>query len=335
MNKNILLHIFIMYISLCMSTSCQEERIYVTDQKQDVTVLFNSEGIGDRNYNDLILKGLQAVKNTDDININIYNSTSDKFAEKIIRAWLIDESLEKPSLLILPSPQYEKIAEKVIHEENIHNKDKTILILGTSNNSKLPIHYLNFSMYGESYIAGIAAAQYSNKAMVLLGNDKDNIVNDAAYGFKKGYEECNKKADIKILSNKNNGYTMSAEAYEKMHEWGKTHDLVYALAGGSNIGIFRYIRQYNDIYAIGSFVDQSFYSQNIIGSTIIRIDEILSGHIIQWIRTKTIPKNSIYGLSSKYVEFIISPLYMDNLRNTVDNIKNKAIEEEIKYYENK
>lgn len=321
-----------------ISCNDKEEQGVETPNAQ-LVVLFSPNGLGDMGYNDLILQGLQTVrKERGEMGSYFYTPENMEEAERIFSDWLSAETNGQPSLFVLTTHDYEELASKCLQDMHQLPEGKSVLLFESSNPDELPLHHFQISMYGASYLAGVTAAHCTTgKPLVLLGNSQDESIRYAADGFKVGYlsQSDEEMVMVQAFADDWSGYAKASEAYRMMDEWGQNYGFIYSVAGGSNAGIYRYLREYpNGIYTAGMDTDQSSLCSQIVGSVVKHIDLLIEDFIIQWMDTGTMPEQSIYGLESGYIDWVLAPSYKDDYQELVKKERDTAIQKEEDYENN-
>lgn len=333
--KHFRLSIILFLIVLTVS-SCSGEDQEETAVMHQIIVLFSPGGLGDRGYNDLILKGLQKVRvKRQDVQLLFHSPSSEAEAERIFDDWLKLKSKGLPCLFVLASNDYVAMTERLLAETPITSRYKDVLLFEVGKEQQLPVSTFKISMYGTSYMAGAFAAFCpGNKALVMLGNSNDNTIRHAANGFIDGYADNGKVADVASLADDWHGYMMENDAYRKMYDWAKDYDFVYPVAGGSNMGIYRYLREYpNGVYTAGMDTDQSALCTQVIGSVVKHIDLLIEDYITDWLETGEMPQYKQFGLESGYVDWILSPDYKNVFDAYMEDVRETAIRKERNYHE--
>ena len=306
----------------------------------EITVLFTPDGLGDMSYNDEILRGIELFMNEPDPVFYISFMTPEDLedVEFLTQMWWDDRDVSYSDdgsiprrLLVMASSEYADIARKVV-DPSLLNKDLSIIAFETEDNGDPtdPIKTFEFSLYGTSWLAGRTARELGCKSpLVLLGNASNETTYDGVDGFMDGYR---KGAALDVLADDWTGYGMAMEAYQRMHFWANTFDFIYSISGGSNMGIYRYLRENPDcgIYTAGMDVDQSPYSTLIVGSMVKRIDLVLYDYLSNWYYEKEIPSHQKFGLESGYMYWQIPDRY-SYLRPAIDALRPEAIEKEKEY----
>ena len=329
-------------LALANLQSCKHVDPETPDESNlpEILVLFSPDGVGDMSYSDQVLRGIELFMNEPDPVFYISFIAPDDLedAEFLTQMWwderdisYSDDGTVPRKLLVLASPDYEAIARKVA-DPALLNKDLSILVFETedSGDPSDPIMSFEFSLYGTSWLAGRTAQELGCKfPLVLLGNGANETTYDGVDGFMDGFR---KGAALDALADDWSGYGMAMEAYQKMYSWDGRFDFIYAIAGGSNMGIYRYLRENPDcgIYTAGMDVDQSAYSTLIVGSMVKRIDLVLHDYLSNWYYEKDVPSHQVFGLESGYMDWQIPDRY-SHLRPAIDALRQEAIEKEKEY----
>ena len=316
-----------MAISSCSRS--EQEEIVATRQ---LHILLLPHELGDMGYGDAILRGVQTIRrDAPDLEVRIHQPKSTEEGEEIFYKWATSENNSQPSLFVVTSNEY-KDALCEYFEENSLSQGKDILLFESKNSSDLPIYNFTTTTYGASYIAGIVASKCSKKPPLLLwGCMWDNSIYCALDGFTHGYISRSDSVDVDqyILSDDWTGYAMANEVYAMMSEWVEEFGFIYPIAGGSNHGIYRYLREYpTNTYTAGYDTDCSHLSTNVIGSTLKHIDKLIVAYISEWLTSGTMPEECIYGLASGYVDWVVAPDYEATYGDLVESVREEAIQME-------
>ena len=320
-----------------LACNAKEEQGVETPNAQ-LVVLFSPYGLGDMGYYDNILIGLQTVrKERGEMESYFYTPENMEEAERIFSDWLSAETNGQLSLFVLTTHDYEELASKCLQDMHQLPEGKSVLLFESRNPDGLPVSYFQISMYGASYLAGVTAANCTlGQPLIVLGNSNDASVWHAADGFEDGYisQTDAETVAVQALADDWSGYAKASETYQVMNEWTKNYGFIYSVAGGSNAGIYRYLREYpHGIYTAGMDTDQSALCSQIVGSMVKRIDLLIEDFIIQWLDTGTMPEQTMYGLESGYVDWVLAPSYKDAFQKIVKKERDTAIQKE-KEYEN-
>lgn len=328
-----------MLIGIFLLTACEQSPESQPQQKL-VIALFSPGGLGDRGYNDQILYGLQSVhKQRTDCAMLLESPETMEDAELIFHSWLERQSTGIPCLFILASAEYEAMAQRVLSTcSDAMMQNKTILLFETD--TEFPyerVYTFRINMYGASYLAGtMAAVMGMQSPIIMLGSAIDVPIHAAADGFMDGYyAESGNLAALDAFAYDWTGYAMSEHAYEIMPILSNEYDFIYPVAGGTNLGVYRYLREHPDgPYVAGMDIDQSPFSNNIVGSLIKHIDQLVIDGVNGWLdHPLSNTKHTVFGLESGYVDWQIADRYM-RYTPAVEAARTAAIECE-KIYESK
>lgn len=317
-------------LSSCHSTD-NEPDSRVTEKA--VIFLFSPGGLGDMSYNDCILEGVERFRmEHPEIDIYTYSPESLPEAEKIFTDWLKRPASNVPVLFALGSSDYEPMAEKHLAQREMTENKSILLFESQKHYDDKNIHTFQISMYGASYLAGVVARECQDgKALVVLANNSDSPIGIAKDGFIDGYGEA---CDVEYLADDWTGYVAAALTYKKMNEWSGRYGFIFPVAGGSNGGIYRYSREFEEApFLAGMDIDQSSLSNKITGSVIKHIDLLIYEYLTEWSLTGKMPANQLYGLESGYADWLLSSGYTDDFYELVSNQRLQAIKKEKEYYE--
>ena len=276
-------------------------------------------------YNDQILRGVQETKEGKDFML-LFSAPADLTeAERIFSDWLELDTENIECLFVLAGNEYEAMARKYLSDGKY--SDKEVLLFETSADD-IPAYTFSISMYGACYLAGCAALPFTrNGAAVLCGNRNDVTVNRAAEGFVRGFtDNGGQQAGTFYLADDWTGYSMPDSAYRAAAKLAEEYDYLFPVAGGSNLGIYRYAREYPDrFFTAGMDVDQSGYSARITCSVVKHIDRLIGDYLNRWLTGQPLPRQAAYGLESGYIETVVSPGYEDTLQTLVSSFLERAI----------
>lgn len=282
-----------------------------------VTLVTSLNGAGDNGYNDLILSGvLRFYQEQENVNLSLVWPHNIEEAESFLASWMEKES-DVRELLILGSNDY----ELMVREKDVElDEQKTILLFESE---AIPnVNTIRIQRYGVSYLAGCIVAP-EGCATIIAAMPDEPILMDAISGFSDGfnayYNEDNVEdsyyfstgLDTIYLANDNTGYAMPDSTYRLVNEI--NNGFIYPLAGGSNNGIYKSIRDnhFALTMAIGMDADCSAHGKSIPFSVIIRTDKLIEDYLTMWVDGKELPSHSSYGLEDGYTDIVISPYFYD------------------------
>lgn len=114
-----------------------------------------------------------------------------------------------------------------------------------------------------------------------------------------------------------------------MAEWATSYGFIFPMAGGSNSGIYRYSREYDECPLLsGMDTDQSALSNYITGCVIKHIDKLIYKYLSEWLVSKELPVSKVYDLESGYIDWELAPAYESQFKNIVESHRQEAINKE-------
>ena len=234
-------------------------------------------------------------------------------------------------LLVLADPGYADIARTVVDPALI-NQDLSVLAFETAAPPLAddPLRTFQLSLFGTSWLAGRTARELGcAHPLVILGNSSNALTLEGRDGFTAGFQG---EVPVDTIANDWQGYCMPMDAYRMMYTWDGNFDFIYSISGGTNMGIYRYLRENPDcgIYTAGMDIDQSPYSTLIPGSMVKRIDLVVYDYLKKWFNKVEVPRHQVFGLESGFVDWVIPDRY-SYLRPAIDALRQEAIEQEKAY----
>lgn len=300
-----------------------------------IIVMYAPGGLGDQGYNDCILAGVQNFKKEhhDEVEMYQYSPGSVDEAERLLDDWLSLPASDVPALFVVASNDYESMVAGALASRQL-TPNKCMLLFESDNPERLPVTTFRLSMYGASYLAGVTASNSlrgsAKDALVLLAHEGDMTIARAADGFREGFAAYGNKAEVttEYLADDWSGYASAQIAYQRMSEWSADYGFVFPVAGGSNQGVYRYTRENDNApLTAGMDVDQSGLSRSIAGCVIKHIDRVVYNYMEEWLSTGSLPESAVFGLSSGYTDWLLSPHY-PQYQSVVEVARNEAIRKE-------
>lgn len=186
-----------------------------------------------------------------------------------------------------------------------------------------------------SFLAGALAAMVSKTGTIGAtgGMEADNI-NRFLIGYEEGAKYVN--PNIKVLKSYIGAYDDPATAKEFALQLQKEGaDIIYTVAGGSNMGVFEAVKETEGLYAIGVDADQDgIVPGKILTSMVKRADNIAYDFVEMMVKNEFKSGLSVYGVADGGVsltEFAHSKdMVTADMIKKLDDIKAKIIAGEIK-----
>lgn len=303
------------------------------ENQYSVNILFSPKGLGDLGYNDNTLYGIRRVCKEYGFLLNIHQPTTKEIGWECYKEWQEWDGGGRKKLFIFAGNEYEDLLR-----QNIPAKDDAESIIMFEVDKPIEnVSCFYLDTYGAAYYAAVATGSYCKSAAVIGANNQDSNIKRIVDGFTQGFLEV-KPADslavVYLSKEKGGGFDDSDYAFKMASVIGKTYSLLFPVAGGSNMGVMRYVRDsFEDVYTIGMDVEMSAYASEVLCSLVKKQDEVLELLISQWMDGKTLPAMTRYGLESGYVDVELSEGYGFLLKPYTEGLKEKAIKKENEHVE--
>ena len=299
-----------------------------------IRVLMDPSGIGDGGYNDLIYKGAVQIWSSYSAKIPVSIATPDDLqqAREIALQWIreIDEEDGGVHLIVFASSIYESLSLELA--QMVNPQAVNLLLFESDYSGELPVHCFSTFLYGASYVAGALAREAGvHSPAIILANGYDGKIIESAEGFTAGFAVD--ILDFRYLSEeKGAGYDLSFEAYSACGSLVQSHDFLFPIAGGSNSGVYRFLRENpKGVYTAGMDSDKSLECSAVMMNVIKRMDLLVADVLRGWIERGSLPDGDVYGLRSGYVQCVLSPNYEEWLEPYYEKCLKEATEKEDEY----
>ena len=306
---------------LLVACRSDEEQAPDVAKRRSVVFISSLNGPGDNGYNDLLTEAEVAFMTAHpEIKAHFLQPKSFESVEFIVEAFCHMEKCDS-LLFVLNGSEY---ADVILTPEDIDSI--------AANGGPTDIHVLQFEgqatgqatttsfcvqRYGASYMAGRLAS--GAPALVLAALKGDEQVDAAVQGFLDGYSvESTYTPFVHYLANDVTGFDMPNTAmqvcdsivrqvfpdidfYEKVIPHQLPGFCIFPVAGGSNIGAYRYVSALPlelIINAIGMDKDYCTYSGAIPFSLTVPIRELVLEHLNKWVSNQPWPRQHSYGLEA-------------------------------------
>ena len=340
--KNILiLSLLIVYLS----TSCSGDNDISQRQSNHLTVVTSINGLGDMGYNDQIISGIMRFYEANDVSMNMIRPNNTGEVRQALQKWQIETKNHEKSLLVLAGSEY----ENVLTESNLQLEEHQQILVFETQNQNLPKGVSSFyiNRYGASYLAGCMVKEHE-AATIIAAMPGSPTLEAAIAGFSDAYRtHSQQEVEVIFLADDESGFNMADKAYQTMGDI--YNAFVFPLAGGSNIGIYKYSRE-TSFYlplVVGMDADQSMQSSRIPFSMVIHIDKVVEQYLTDWLNGIPLEKHQIFGLESEMIDISLSPVFYQNMeiwedyyaddnywKTAYQNYKEEAIRKEKAYEKN-
>lgn len=308
-----------------------------------VLVVYSRGGLGDRGFQDKVYYSV--VSSADSLNFVLENAlpSNAESAEEVVERFFkeTESSAYARRLLVLASGEYVELLKK--HPEWKESERNQILLLDSDDDS-VDAFIRNISLYGASYMAGAAVSEFAmKKVAILAANSTSKSVIQAVTGFKSGYERENGETDtldqvFYLSEDGDGGYGFDIDAsYFLSLLYQKDYDFLFPVMGGSNLGLFRFLREHEDEtqYLIcGMDSDQQTLSNKIAFSVVKRFDLLIEDFLNKWLNEAEQPRKYVGTLESKDIDVVASHWYSE-WSPVLEKFRKESIEMERRYLEAK
>ena len=336
-------------ILICISAalfSCTSSEDKAADAfKAHLTIITSVGGLGDMGYNDQILSGTMHFYEANDVSMNLIRPNDTEEVRQVLQKWQTETKNYEKSLLVLTGSEY----ENVLTESNVQLEDNQQILIFETQNQNLPERVSSFyiNRYGASYLAGCMAKEHE-AAAIIAAMPGSPTLEEAIAGFSDAYRtHSQQEAKVIYLADDESGFNMADKAYQTMGDI--YNAFVFPLAGGSNIGIYKYSRE-TSLYlplVVGMDADQSMQSSRIPFSMVIHIDQVVEQYLTDWLNGIPLEKHQNFGLESGMIDITLSPVFYQNMeiwedyyaddnywKNAYQSHKTEAIGKEEAYEKN-
>jgi len=254
----------------------------VKNEKIKIGLIVGYGGFGDKSFNDMQYNGIVKAKNLfPQIEISYYaplnkNDIENKIIEFIkngVKYIIIGEGYYGKDIIIKLAPIFENV--------------NFILLDNKFDNYLKNMSSVLFKQNEVSFLTGALAAYFTkNKSLLFFGGMKLDVIDDFYIGFEQGinYVSKNEGKEIKIYKEYFSDYISEEkvwdspdEAYKLINNLYKKYkfDIVYAVAAGTNLGVFRACKELS-IFSIGVDSDQDYLLPGVVlTSAMKRLDNAI------------------------------------------------------------
>lgn len=285
-----------------------------------VTVVYDPDALGDRSYNDLIYKGVEAAALKHGLRtMQLSPATRDEglaYLESFVSQVAAQQDTVR-RLLVVTSPAY----DDWLRQNNRRmegNPYADLLYFETSTPLDGKGSTLNMPYYGAMYEAGAVSPFFASEVLLVGANPENEAVAEAMQGFRDGFAtdyistRDEKQLYVEYIGkHQDEGFSISdsmALAMLNRHEWHIRYDLplIVPICGGAGIS-FQQLVEVVGLYRFMG-VDVKKTSLQCLHSAVKHIDQAMSLCIGQWLTAEGIPKHQTLGLSSGYTEMLVHPI---------------------------
>lgn len=314
------------FLSFVMSvmSACSDD---VGDDDRDMasvpyvlTLICSPNGLGDDGYNDKIFEGVCRFLDVygDEVEFHLKSPRSVDAALQDYEEWLAEPEIDgKNELLVLAGSEYRDFP---IRGGGPSGNRKVLLFETKGRDYPVGVYTFSLSMYGVSYwagsVVGIMAAggfELLGSTLVLAAMPGEPVLEEAIRGYSDGfYAQGGRSCRTCYLADGYEGFAMPDSAYRMLDRMADDYWMVYPLLGGSAAGVYRYSREVLWTPTIGMDVDCSSITTAVYFSVVRKIDGVIEMYLNDWVAGKEWPVSQTLGLSSGWVDIVVSPRLEDN-----------------------
>ncbi len=316
---------------LCTACSCSGVENLASDS-YSVDVVFPPSGLGDSGYNDMTLYGVRRACRGRDVRLTIHQPSSVEAGWQAYVDWLEESPVADKRIFIFAGNDYEAL----LRASAPQLEEGSTVVMFETDAPLENVSCFRLDAYGASWCLGKLIGRICDSAATLSANPHDANVARCREGFTDGFldempdGEC---ADYTI-SDTSGGYNNPDKAYEMAYDLYVHHSFVFPLAGGSNMGVMRYTREYpRRIFTAGVDVDMSIYSGCVVASVVKRMDRVVENLLARWLAGTAPAAYARYGLDSDYVDLVPAEDYKEFFEPFMHGLKEEAITKELENVE--
>lgn len=260
-----------------------------------VGILLVDLGLGDQSFNDSAVSGL--VKARDDL--DILWSYRDGLNSGSLEEGLEDLLAQDNDLIIGVGYETQAVLEKYAPD---YPEQQFVVVDSASGIEN--IDGITFKEDEGSFLAGVVAAKASKTGIVgfLGGMENDPVIEKFLVGFRQGAQSVNPSIQVVIrYANTYSDDKIGAQLTGEMIT--EQADVLYAAAGYTGVGLLREAQR-QGVYAIGVDVDQYFYAEKaVITSMMKNVDVAVYNYIKNYIENEpTMQQTLEFGLAENGME---------------------------------
>ncbi len=335
------------FLLLLIHFSCTKDGrvIYIEDPIEKDTrpiVYFVSKkgSLGDIGYVDALYRGVVRSTSDNTMMLSLVELPTDETSIDNALSYMIeymqDEGKNRRALVVIANDNLEPLLSK--YSDKISSADNVDFLLAETNDDTLPIYTMRLPSYGVYYQAGMITGRCLtdiSKALIIYANTNELSLLDMGLGFREGIEDSGADIDLAetYLTDKYGGYDEADYAYKSSYEIDGAYNLVLPLCGGTCQGYFRYNRENpGRFYTLGVDSDMQHYSPDVPFSVVKHMDKAIEMWITRWGKGEDMPSHMSLGLSSGYIEIVVSDACSgENLSEVARQCYQSALEKEEEY----
>lgn len=287
-----------------------------------VYVLYSGSGKGDRAFNDVAYEGLLRARQTMNFSqFEIVPANSRDAAEILIS--LANTPQPRPEMLVTIGFEY----TDALRARRCDLGGRLVLHMDDALPDCPNARSVTYRTYEPSFLAGVAAMAASpRKTAAAIGGMQLAPVEEFIRGFEAGVHYAGGRSlDARYLADSPAGFADAAGALQLARQLFEEADVIFGVAGGSNLGVFEAAKEGDGRYALGVDADQTYLGEQIIvGSVVKRLDRTIQEGIAQ-AATGTFQAGQITaGMAEGGTDFVVNPLFASVVGPAVEEARAAA-----------
>lgn len=300
-----------------------------------VGMAYDVGGRGDQSFNDAAAKGLDKAKT--ELGVEGKESSATSGEPESAREERLSQFIDAGyDTVVAVGFAYAESVKKVAGQE----KDAKFALVDSTDAQGPNIENITFAENEGSFLVGAAAALKTKTNVIgFVGGVETPLIKKFEVGYIAGAKAVNPKIDVKVKYLTQlpdvSGFASvdkGKAAAEGMYQQGA--DIVYQAAGGSGAGVFQAAKAAHK-WAIGVDSDQALTAdpsvRDVILTSMIKRVDIGVFDFIQSVKDGTFKAgNHVFDLKAGGVDFATTGGHIDDIKNKLDEYKQKIISGEIK-----
>ena len=328
---------FLLLFAASITAGCSDSELTVAEPGGvSVYWAIAPSGIWDMGYDDMVYAGICIASEQHGFNLYFYRPDSVEEISGRIEDWLREPLSDgSRSLFVLAGSEYETTVRYCMEQDYFPLPEGKDILFFEYFGTDLPVYTFGIITAGVAYQAGCLSDYLGCRPLVVAATFSDPQTAVAAEAFSLGANpDQPDEVSVIVLSDDYTGFAMADELYGMCQSLTDEYDFFFPYAGGSALGMYRYMRDYSgDWFVVGMDMDQSYLAPNIHCSMIkdihIAIAEWMDGYMLE----EEIPQHSVYGIESGLVRLAPSEGYEQLIAAVTEAQADRALEIENQFLE--
>lgn len=294
----------------------EQQLVKAEEEHFRVGVLLPDVGLGDQSFNDLAVKGLIAARDELDVLWSYREAATVDLVEEQLRSLIAEDNDLIIGVGYTSQEPLEKLAQQYPDQQ---------FVMVDSASDLDNVDSITFKEDEGSYLAGVVAAKTSTTGVLgFVGGFEDPVILNFLKGFTQGAQSVNPNIQIQVkYANTYSDDAVGAALAQQLIA--EQADVLYAVAGYTGVGLLQEAQR-QGIYAIGVDVDQYFYAEKaVITSMTKNIDVAIYNYVKQYIeKTPTTQQKLHLGIAENGVA--LAPIrIVDNASELEQVLENMTV----------